>query len=253
MRKEPSSWAAIARHQSGRDRKVRRMAEAAFRSSETSLVNKLEAFPRFATKRSIARFLARYEIYRELQAVNGSIIECGVFNGAGLFAWAQFANIFEPSNHSRKIIGFDTFAGFPSLSEEDDEPEKEFSPGDMRGDTLDSLRESARKYDAERDLAHIPNLELVPGDFLRTGEAYLRKHPHLLVAMLYLDFDLYEPTKKALELFLPRMPKGAVVCFDELNCEAFPGETQAMLEMLPIRETELRRFPFDPWISYARL
>lgn len=253
MRKTPPSVAAIARHQSNRDRRAHRMTEAAFRASETSLFNKLEAFPRFASKRSIARFLARYEIYRELQHVNGSIVECGVFNGAGLFAWGQFANIFEPSNHSRKIIGFDTFAGFPSLSEEDSEPGKEFSAGDMRGDTVDAIKESVRKYDMERDLSHIPNLELVAGDFLRTGEIYLRKHPHLLIAMLYLDFDLYEPTKKALELFLPRMPKGAIVCFDELNCEAFPGETQAMLEMLPIRGTELRRFPFDPWISYARL
>jgi hypothetical protein len=74
-----------------------------------------------------------------------------------------------------------------------------------------------------------------------------------LVALLYLDFDLYEPTRKALEVFLPRMPKGAIVCFDELNCSAFPGETGALLEMLPIRETELRRFPFDPWISYFRI
>lgn len=251
-KREPPA-AAIARHQSARDRQVRRLTESAFRASETSLYNKLEAFPRFATKRSLARFLARYEIYRELLHVGGSIVECGVFNGAGLFAWAQFANIFEPSNHTRKIIGFDTFAGFPSLSEQDAEPEREFAPGDMRGDTAEALRASIAKYDAERHLNHIPSVELVQGDFLRTGEAYLRSHPHLLVAMLYLDFDLYEPTRKALELFLPRMPKGAIVCFDELNCSAFPGETLAMLEMLPIRNTELRRFPHDPWICYARL
>ena len=35
--------------------------------------------------------------------------------------------------------------------------------------------------------------------------------------MLYLDFDLYAPTKAALETFLPRMPKGAILAFDELN------------------------------------
>lgn len=253
MRKEQPSMAAIPRHQSARDRQIRRLAESSFRASETSLFNKLEAFPRFATKRSLARFLARYEIYRELLPVGGSIVECGVFNGAGLFAWAQFANIFEPSNHTRKIIGFDTFAGFPSLAKQDEEPLREFAPGDMRGDTVEALKASVAKYDAERHLSHIPNVELVPGDFLRTGEAFLRKHPHLLVAMLYLDFDLYEPTRKALELFLPRMPKGAIVCFDELNCAAFPGETQAMLELLPVRELELRRFPFDPWITYAKL
>jgi len=250
-RKPP--MAAIARHHSAQDRAAHRLAESAFRTSRTSLINKLEAFPRFATKRSVARFLARYEIYRELLNVNGSFVECGVFNGAGLFSWAQFANIFEPSNHSRKIVGFDTFEGFPSLAAEDEDEHRTFAPGDMRGDTAEQIRRSVAKYDAERHLSHIPNVEIVQGDFMATAEEYAKTHPHLLVALLYLDFDLYEPTRKALELFLPRMPKGAIVCFDELNCAAFPGETAAMLEMLPIRETELRRFPFDPWISYCRL
>ncbi|MFC5401871.1 TylF/MycF/NovP-related O-methyltransferase [Cohnella soli] len=245
--------AAIARHHSKQDRHAHRLAEKTFRASQTSLINKLEAFPRFATKRSVARFLARYEIYKELLHVNGSIVECGVFNGAGFFSWAQFANIFEPSNHSRKIIGFDTFEGFPSLSGEDEDERKTFTAGDMRGDTADQLRASIGKYDAERHLSHIPNAEIVQGDFMETAESYVAAHPHLLVALLYLDFDLFEPTRKALELFLPRMPKGAIVCFDELNCEAFPGETAALLEMLPIRHCELRRFPFDPWISYMKL
>ncbi|OXS62299.1 dTDP-6-deoxy-L-hexose 3-O-methyltransferase [Cohnella sp. CIP 111063] len=250
-RKRP--MAAIDRHHSKQDRAAHRLAEQTFRSSQTSLINKLEAFPRFATKRSVARFLARYEIYRELLRVNGSIVECGVFNGAGFFSWAQFSNIFEPSNHTRKIIGFDTFEGFPGLAGQDEDEHRTFAAGDMRGDTAEQIRRSIAKYGAERHLSHIPNAEIVQGDFMLTAEAYLQSHPHLLVALLYLDFDLYEPTRKALELFVPRMPKGAIVCFDELNCAAFPGETAALLEMLPIRETELRRFPFDPWISYCRL
>ncbi|BBI34512.1 TylF/MycF/NovP-related O-methyltransferase [Cohnella abietis] len=251
IRKPP--MAAITRHHSQQDRLAHRLAEQTFRSSQTSLINKLEAFPRFATKRSVARFLTRYEIYKEILHVNGSIVECGVFNGAGFYSWAQFTNIFEPSNHSRKIIGFDTFAGFPSLAEQDEDSEKTFETGDMRGDDVEQLRASIAKYDAERHLSHISNTEFVQGDFTETAAPYLHDHPHLLIALLYLDFDLYEPTRKALELFLPRMPKGAIVCFDELNCSAFPGETAALLEMLPIRDTELRRFPFDPWISYFKV
>ncbi|BBI36133.1 class I SAM-dependent methyltransferase [Cohnella abietis] len=253
MQNPRQKMAAIPQHHSSKDKLAVQLIEETFLSSQTSLVNKLEAFPRFATKRSTARFLARYEIYKELVSVNGSIVECGVFNGAGLFSWAQFANIFEPSNYTRKIIGFDTFAGFPNLSEQDSEPNSTYAVGDLQGDTVEQLQASIAKYNAERHLSHIPNVELVAGDFLETAEGYLEANPHLLIAMLYLDFDLYEPTKKALELFLPRMPKGAIICFDELNCATFPGETTAMLEMLPIRSSELRRFPFDPWISYLRL
>ena len=57
--------------------------EIAFNGSSLSLLDKLEAFPRFATKRSIARFLTKYEIYQQLLSVPGVIIECGVFNGGG--------------------------------------------------------------------------------------------------------------------------------------------------------------------------
>ena len=71
--------------------------------------------------------------------------------------------------------------------------------------------------------------------------------------MLFLDFDLYEPTHVALTHFLPRMPKGAVVAFDELDNPLWPGETLAMLEHHAKRPMRLERFAFDPYIGYAVL
>jgi len=88
---------------------------------------------------------------------------------------------------------------------------------------------------------------------METSTAYLNKNQHTLVSLLYLDFDLYEPTKKALEVFLPRMPQGSIIAFDELNCESFPGETLAMLEMLDIGTHKLERSHIDPWISFVQL
>ena len=106
----------------------------------------------------------------------------------------------------------------------------QFSAGDLVGDSFEALSASVEKLNAERSLGHIPNVDLVAGDFMVTCDHYLEAHPHLLVALLYLYFDLYEPTKHALYRLLPLMPRGAMVCFDELNCESFPGETQAFLE-----------------------
>jgi cephalosporin hydroxylase len=63
-----------------------------------------------------------------------------------------------------------------------------------------------------------------------TARQFLTDFPHLVISCLYLDFDIYQPTKVALEHFLPRMPKGSVLVFDELNEEAFPGETIAVME-----------------------
>ena len=38
------------------------------------------------------------------------------------------------------------------------------------------------------------------------------------------------PLQVALEYFAPRVVKGGIIVFDELNEEAFPGETLAVIE-----------------------
>lgn len=239
---------------SEKDKSGYELTEHAFDAASISTLDKLEAFPRFATKRSVARFLVKHELFKRVLNVNGNIIECGVFNGAGLFTWAQLSNIYEPTNHTRKIIGFDTFAGFPSVAEDKDNTGVlQSKKGDLKGSTYNQIQMSVDKYNAERHLSHIPNITLVEGDFMETSVAFLKKNQHTLISLLYLDFDLYEPTKKALEVFLPRMPKGAIIAFDELNCESFPGETMAMLEMLNINTHTLERSPIDPWISFVEL
>jgi len=68
-----------------------------------------------------------------------------------------------------------------------------------------------------------------------------------------LDFDIYEPTATALKHFLPRMPKGAILVFDELNNHDWPGETQALLEQLNINQHRIECFEFEPNISFIQL
>ena len=62
--------------------------------------------------------------------------------------------------------------------------------------------------------------------------------------------DIYEPTKISLENIIPRMPKGAVILFDELNMDLFPGETSALLESLNINQNRIKRFSFATSMSY---
>ena len=239
---------------SSKDLDAYQLVTEAFEKSQIPLIDKLESFTRFSTKRSLARFIAKEKLFSQILNINGVVVECGVFNGAGLFGWAQLSNIFEPVNYTRKILGFDTFEGFPSVSpEHDNTGVLESKKGDLRGSTLEELNLSIQKYNGERHLSHIKNVELIQGDFTITAEKYLEKNPQTIISLLYLDFDLYAPTKKALELFLPRMPKGAIVAFDELNCESFPGETRALNEVVGIGKYEIKRFTFDPWISYIVL
>ncbi len=110
-----------------------------------------------------------------------------------------------------------------------------------------------RLFDLYRPLGHIPKVELVAGDAMETIPRYLEQNRHLVVSLLYLDFDLYEPTRCALEQLVPRMPKGAVLAFDELNHRAWPGETLALVDTLGIRGVRLERFTFQPQIAFACL
>ena len=73
----------------------------------------------------------------------------------------------------------------------------------------------------------------------------------MVVSLLFLDFDLYEPTKIALENFLPRMSKGSVIAFDELDNPIWPGETSALLDTIGISKLRIERLDFDPYIGFA--
>ncbi|MBC7544238.1 MAG: class I SAM-dependent methyltransferase [Candidatus Sericytochromatia bacterium] len=228
-----------------------------FTESPGSNTEKLENFAKYVPRQSMARFLARYEIFKQVADVQGSIVECGVLFGGGLMAFANISTILEPYNFQRRIIGFDSFTGFPDIADADLQglPERKSAhlhPGGFAApDAYEDLLRAVSVYDQNRFLAHFPKVQVVRGDFAETSAQYLLDHPHLVISCLYLDFDIYTPTKIALERFLPRIPKGGIIVFDELNEEAFPGETTAVMESLPLSSLRVRRFPFEPRISYA--
>jgi len=243
------------RMQSESDMQQFEAMEAVFSMGSEKICDKIDAFPKYATRQSIAKFLTKYEIYRRIRNVNGSIIECGVLHGGGLMAWAKLSSILEPVNHTRRIIGFDTFQGFASVSQKDTDTGDSihFGDGRMKGSSFDELKKVIELYDLNRPLSHIPKVELVQGDISKTAPEYLKTHPHLVVSLLYLDVVIYEPTKTALQSFLPRMVKGSIIAFDELNAELYPGETIAVDEVIGLRNLKIRRFDFDSYVSYAVL
>ena len=226
-----------------------------FNLSNCPVEKKLANFTKYVRRQSIARFLVQAEIFKLQLPVKGSIVECGVHHGGGVMAWAKLSTTLEPYNYHRKIIGFDTFQGFPAVSDIDEINNPAAKVGMFAEDysIYDELNDCISQYDDNRYLNHITKVELVRGDANKTIPAYIADNPHLLVSLLYLDFDIYEPTVKALRSFLPRMPRGAVLAFDEINNHDWPGETQALLEELNIRDCELRCFEYEPNISFMQI
>jgi hypothetical protein len=222
-----------------------------FESSSDSTEHKLECFPRYVRRQQLKRFLAMYELFKLALHVKGSVVECGVFRGFGLMTWAKLSAILEPENLTRRIYGFDSFDGFPSLSMHDHNAHTQTHVGDLRASAFDELSALIKQFDHDRFLGHIAKVQLIGGDICQTAPQFAAEHPHLLVSLLFIDCDVYEPTRAALRTFLPRMPKGAVLAFDELDNPQWPGETLAVVEEVGLSKLELRRLEWDPYISYA--
>jgi hypothetical protein len=152
------------------------------------------------------------------------------------------------------VVGFDTFSGFPKLARQDQSSESsEARPGGLSVDSYAHLLQCTELYDLNRFVGHVPKVELVRGDATKTIPVYLEENPQLIVSLLYLDFDIYEPTVTALKHFVPRMPKGAVIAFDELNLKDWKGESVAVLESLNLREFRIERCSFGSVISFAQI
>jgi hypothetical protein len=222
-----------------------------FAKSPGAVDARLENFPKYARRKTVTRFITLYELFKQVIEVKGSVVECGVFRGFGLMTWAHLSAVLEPANLMRRIYGFDTFQGFPSVSEKDQNLHRNPEAGELRADSYEELLELINVYDQDRFLGHVDKVHLIKGDVVKTVPEFMTSHPHLVVSMLFLDMDLHEPTTVALEAFLPRMPKGAILAFDELDNPIWPGETVAALESVGLNNLRLRRFPWDPYIGYA--
>ncbi len=105
-------------------------------------------------------------------------------------------------------------------------------------------------HEALNPLSHIKKFDIRKGDATQEVPNYLKDNPETIIALAYFDFDLYEPTKKVLEFIKPRLIKGSLVAFDELNDHESPGETTAVIEVLGLNNVRLKRFPHASRVSY---
>jgi len=235
------------------EKEIGKRIEAIFNKNPDSIESKLENFTKYIRRQKLTRLLALYEIFKKVLPVKGSIVECGVYGGFGLMAWANISSILEPANLTRRIYGFDTFEGFPEVGVKDLNKVMKPKSGQLYSDSYEELRALIEVYDSNRFLGHVSKVQLIKGDVAKTIPEFIINNNHLVISLLFLDMDLYEPTKVAIENFLPRMPKGAIIAFDELDNPIWPGETIALLESIGMNQLRIRRFEWDPYIGYAVL
>ena len=197
------------------------------------------------------RLLWFHEVYQKIINVHGIIMEFGCRWGQNLALFETFRGVYEPYNFNRKIVGFDTFCGFPSVHEKDGH-QQFVKPGyyNVTENYEVYLNSILNYHESEMPYSNMKKFELIKGDAKYTISDYLEKNPETIISLAFFDFDLYEPTLDCLEAIKPFVTKGSVIAFDELNLHDFPGETLALKETFGLSNVRIQRSPINPLASY---
>ena len=218
---------------------------------DEDLLDHLEVFLR---PQRIGEILVLQDLYSRILNVHGVIMEFGVRWGRHLPVFHALRTRHEPTNFYRKIVGFDTFAGFTEPSPQDGSSDRVFQGSmSVTPGYEDYLASVMRLHEAEAPLAHISRTELCKGDAPEQLAKYLDRNPDTIVALAYFDMDIFKPTRDCIELLRPHMPAGSVVAFDELMHPDFPGESLALKSALDLTKHHVQRFPSSPYPAFVVL
>jgi hypothetical protein len=194
----------------------------------------------------ISKFVTHLELFKRISGLYGEIIECGVFKGNSLNRWIKFRALLENVS-SRKIAAFDSFGQFPpSRFEIDQKKRSEFIQETGGGASIrrDELLSVLKELHLEA------NVELIEGDICETVPQYVTDNPHLKIALLNIDVDLYEPTKIILETCYSHVVHGGIVILDDYG--AMTGANKAIDEFFSDGRIKIEKLPYANAISFVQ-
>jgi len=186
----------------------------------------LEPEPQFVGWQDYAQFLTTDDVKKlafyvqcltDLKPVSGDIVEIGAYRGGNLKMLAFAYACVEPDGR-RNVLGFDTFEGFP---QDQIEMPQEVAKKDVYSDG-DNLMATVAKLTAVKRPAR-----LVFGDVVETLPKFHENWQNR-IALAYLDVDLREPSRVALD---QQLSVGGRILLDQY-CRDGWSETRAVDEFL---------------------
>ena len=211
----------------------------------------LENLGLFLTSKNLSRLICLNDIYKKQIEINGNIFDFGTRWGQNASIFAMLRSIYEPFNRHKRVFAFDTFSGFKKIHKNDGES-KLMKKGNLATSIgyEKFLQNQLDSLDELNPLSHIKKNFVFKGEASIMLKDLLKRNPEIIVSLAYFDFDLYEPTKKCLELLKSRFVKGTIICFDEANDPDSPGETKAIMDTIGLNKIKLTRHPHCSRISY---
>ena len=182
-----------------------------------------DQWPLFAGMTNISRRLAIYELVKKVIDLPGHFCELGCWYGTNLVYLAKLVNFLRPQGYV-EVIGFDSFEGLQDFDHQKDSSSEGWK-GKYKGNP-EMLEDILRLYRLE------DGVQLVKGRIEETLPRFLEQRKDIRFSFIYLDVDLYSPTRMGIDLLYPRLLKGGIMVFDEYNVPNWTGETRAVHELL---------------------
>ena len=174
------------------------------------------------------RAIDKYLRYIKFADVKGDYYEFGVYAGETFRYVYHSAQLREQSN--LHFFAFHSFEGFSPVSDAD-------NTGVLsQGGRSFPLNEFMKRIEKEK--INLDKISVIPGWLDDTLQGSKKKETEEVVgnskvAIAYLDVDLYEPTKVALDYIKDKLSDGALLCFDNwflLKGHPERGEIKAFAE-----------------------
>lgn len=186
----------------------------------------VDHFGLYSGVQTMGRCLAVFEIMKQCINVPGHLVEFGCWNGSNLMFMAKVLQLLQPNTY-KHVYGFDSFEGLQTFTSED-------------GDTPTSPESGLGKYMGNEEVLRAMIdffsmdewVHVIKGDALETIPLFEKDNPYIMFSLAYVDFDLYEPCRVALEYIGKRMATGGIIAFDEALSNFWPGEGQALVEFI---------------------
>jgi hypothetical protein len=182
-------------------------------------------------------FAALENAVRNTAKLDGAIIECGVFRGSTLLGMAHVLTNLRGKDNA-KLIGCDSFQGFPAPSTEDALQDGTFHERTREGIFNDTSYEALLNRISA--LGYKQNIQLLKGFFNDT----LPNLGEVKFKIVHLDCDLYQSYITCLTLLYPRLLPGGYMVFDEYDTSeaVYPGARKAIDEFLLDKPERIQRF-----------
>lgn len=231
------------------DDNIEALLDAHFEKYNISQQEVCRNFQIYTRRIFLKRFLAHYELFRQIVDLPGDILELGVYRGTTLMNWANFLEIRNMGDRQKQVFGFDNFSGFTELDEKDGKTNDKVDKGTSGFDSSvfeEILEDAISIFDKDRFIPYKPRVKLIKGDIEETVPKFVEDNPGLRISLLHFDCDMYNPTKIGLEYLWPLVVPGGIVLFDEYGIRPWEGECKAVDEYFEGQDIRIKRFDWAP-------